>query len=386
MIMRTLYIIYDKTDEPKIEIIRGILKSKTFNVEDAVAPFNPEGVYLFVASKKSNSSTDLFLVLQEVLRMTTRVIPVKIDSSDYSNNIEKLLSLIDYVDLSDLYNTDAMSRLLKSVSVAVEFSVEDNIFYKANKEISSGDKELGIELLIKAAESGDCYAQTTLGVFYLFGDSLLPQNSERAEHWLSKASLSEVSEAEMYLGLMLRTDNYTHHDYLDSYYYLHKSADAGNLTAMRELGKTYLGGIGIPRDAQKAVYWLTKAADSDDVEAQYLLGDNYYYGEFFPKNLSLAVEWLKKAAGNNDKAKFLLGKCYLKGDGVEKDIMLCYKLWIEAARNGEPQSQCGMGHLLCGGEVIGKDFSAAASWLRKANAQGYHAGDYLLKELEQYGY
>ena len=46
------------------------------------------------------------------------------------------------------------------------------------------------------------------------------------------------------------------------------AADAGDTTAMINLGVMHANGFGTPKDEAKAIEWYTKAARLDDADAQ----------------------------------------------------------------------------------------------------------------------
>lgn len=73
-----------------------------------------------------------------------------------------------------------------------------------------------------------------------------------------------------------------------------KSAQAGNVTALSNLGYCYYYGRSIPVDKEKAKECWTKAALMDDVCAIYKLGDMYRNGDL-PKDEKFAKNLYVKA-------------------------------------------------------------------------------------------
>ena len=114
-----------------------------------------------------------------------------------------------------------------------------------------------------------------------------------------------------------------------------KAADAGNLTAMGQLGLDYEAGYGVAKDGQQAVKWYTKAAEQGNDSAQFSLGFMYESGVSVPKDYKKAIKWYTKAA-SAEKGYFLafaqrhLSEMYKKGEGVPKDNVQAYK-WISLA-------------------------------------------------------
>ncbi len=68
-------------------------------------------------------------------------------------------------------------------------------------------------------------------------------------------------------------------------------------TAQYWIGKLYLtGGGGLEQNAVEAALWFEGAANSGLDEAQYELGRLYVQGRGVPRDLSRALVWLEEAA------------------------------------------------------------------------------------------
>ena len=91
-----------------------------------------------------------------------------------------------------------------------------------------------IDEIKAAAEQGNAEAQNRLGFNYDWGAGV-PQDSERAVYWFTKAAEQGFSEAQYNLGVM---------------YYL---------------------GRGVPQEPARAVYWWIKAAKQGSAAAQFSL-------------------------------------------------------------------------------------------------------------------
>ena len=66
--------------------------------------------------------------------------------------------------------------------------------------------------------------------------------------------------------------------------------------------------------------WLDKAADHGSQFAQYRLGKIYLTGEFVPKDVEKALAYLTASADQgNQFAQYALGKLYLFGRDVPPD-------------------------------------------------------------------
>lgn len=97
------------------------------------------------------------------------------------------------------------------------------------------------------------------------------------------------------------------------------SSDTRHLTAW---GRRYESGVGIGRDAKKAVQLYCKAARKGNVDAAYQLGKLYAFGNGVKRDKSLGAAWLYKAAkGKHRKAGNLL--TILKVEGKPKRSASC---------------------------------------------------------------
>ena len=101
---------------------------------------------------------------------------------------------------------------------------------------------------------------------------------------------------------------------------------------------------------------LLKNAEAGDAKAQYNLGLAFYNGFKGPsvevgagirrskiiliKNTSVATDWFKKSAAQGlPEAQFMLGKCYLAGNGVEKNKEEAMKWLKEATDQGNKEAE-----------------------------------------------
>ena len=71
---------------------------------------------------------------------------------------------------------------------------------------------------------------------------------------------------------------------------------------------------------QNAIFWLEQSADQGNQYAQYALGKLYLSGEDVPKDIPKAILWLEQSASQgNQYAQYALGKLYLCGQDVPRD-------------------------------------------------------------------
>lgn len=84
-----------------------------------------------------------------------------------------------------------------------------------------------------------------------------------------------------------------------------------------------------------AVKLFTEAASGGITVAKYKLGKMFLNGDGVGKDIPKAIEWLKQAAlEENEFAEYALGRMYLFGLGVEKDLPLAMEYLRSAAAKG----------------------------------------------------
>lgn len=90
-------------------------------------------------------------------------------------------------------------------------------------------------------------------------------------------------------------------------------------------------GLGIPRDAAKAIELYKKAAAQNIVAAETRLGESYLHGDITAPDFDSAKKYLDEAAYHgDDRAAMLLGQMYRLGLGVPASAKDAYA-WSEVA-------------------------------------------------------
>mmetsp|Transcript_18397 Transcript_18397/g.47124 ORF Transcript_18397/g.47124 Transcript_18397/m.47124 type:complete len:318 (-) Transcript_18397:306-1259(-) len=101
-----------------------------------------------------------------------------------------------------------------------------------------------------------------------------------------------------------------------------RSAEAGNVEAMREMGVMYRRGEhGLIKDEKMAFTWYKRAADRDDVAAQIACAECFLNGEGVARNEARALMMLVRAAeAASEYACYVLGSAHQHGTWVlDKD-------------------------------------------------------------------
>lgn len=116
--------------------------------------------------------------------------------------------------------------------------------------------------LSKAADQGDPWAQTMLGVKFATGNGVL-QNSMRAVNWFRMAADQGYAGGQYNLGYMYATGQGVTQDYAEAANWYRKAAEQGYTDAQFNLGCMYTLGRGVPQYMFEAYFWLTLAASRD---------------------------------------------------------------------------------------------------------------------------
>ena len=86
-----------------------------------------------------------------------------------------------------------------------------------------------------------------------------------------------------------------------------EAAGNGNHFAAYRLGKEYLSGEVVSKDATRATAWLTQSAEAGNQYAQYMLGKLYLTGLGVTHDQTQAMDWFSRsAAQGNQYAQFFL--------------------------------------------------------------------------------
>jgi TPR repeat protein len=119
--------------------------------------------------------------------------------------------------------------------------------------------------------------------------------------------------------------------YDEMYMWWEIAAEAGRTDAQFFLGGMLKDGLGGRRDCQKAVKWLQKAANSGHGQAQYQLGLMYYYGNCVAQDIQKAVDLNDKAMENNVAEAYTHMGTMIS----EKKIVEAYVYWRIASEMGD---------------------------------------------------
>ena len=179
----------------------------------------------------------------------------------------------------------------------------------------------------KAAEQGNLYALTNLGVMYYKGEGT-EQNTKKGIDYITKAAEQGLDYAQCFLGRLYFSGNIVKQDYKQAIQWFNKAAGQKYGYAYFQLAICYENGYGVEKDDKKAVEFYTKAVERHDYDAKTELAKHYLNGTGVEKDAKKATKLLSEAAEViGSEANYILATCYENGTGVKKDMEKAIELY-----------------------------------------------------------
>ena len=139
-------------------------------------------------------------------------------------------------------------------------------------------------------------------------------------------------------------------------------------------------------DPNTAVNLLIEAAGLGCGVAKYRLGKMFLRGEDVPKNIEYALRWLEESVSEgNQYAEYLLGKTLLRGEDVEQDFQRAEDLLCRSSNQGNRYASYTLGKTLLDGELLLQDIPEAIRLLADSADKGFAAAQYLMGKLLYHG-
>ena len=150
--------------------------------------------------------------------------------------------------------------------------------------------------------------------------------------------------------------------------------------AAYQLGKCWRDGQGVLPDDERAELWFRRAADAGYDFAQYALGKLLQS----QNRMDEAVSWYEKAAAQeNTCAAYRLGKLYLEGKDVPKDVRKAVAYLTDSAEHGNQYAQYALGKLYLTGQNVKQDRERAWAYFYESAEQGNEYADFFLEHFDQ---
>ena len=303
----------------------------------------------------------LLLLLLKVNAITT------IDIEDYltDNSADFLRRLEDYLNhsviapiLSAYIMVSTFGRLDRG---QVSCMLSDNSDYNYDK----------VSALQDLACKGDTVAMIELGNLYTNG-TYVPQSTSKAMQWYILAKL--LGNVDATCGLCKSIYNNTDFEVKNGIIQNQLRRSMVNFAYCREGERLHSD-----ENYESAFYWFKKAADMGASTSQRILGLCYEKGDGVEKDFEKAIYWYQKAADNgNSEAKQRIGWCYKNGIGFQRDLKKAAYYFAKAAESGESTAQCNLALCYCKGEGVEKDSSKAVYWWQRAAESGESTAQYNL--------
>lgn len=254
----------------------------------------------------------------------------------------------------------------------------DTTSAKAGQAVAEED-----ELYLRAARSGQAWAQTKLGMKYIMRDDDLARMGEGL-HWLNSAADQNDTDALLVLAGLALEGRGVDQSEKEALKYLRRAADLGSAEAQHRLATMLVGGQGSPRDMEAAIYWLRKAAGRNFAPAQFLAG-RLLIDSVETERKKEALDYLQKAADAGQiEAVVFLSSALGRGDfGVTKDEKKAEALLVPWAQNGNSDCQFALATLYRYGESFANKRSEALVWLRRAADAGNRRAAEILRKADQ---
>lgn len=135
-------------------------------------------------------------------------------------------------------------------------------------------------------------------------------------------------------------------------------------------------------DPNTAVVLLIEAAGLGCGIAKYRLGKMFLRGEDVLKNIEYSLRWLEESVSEgNQYAEYLLGKTLLRGEDVEKNIQRAENLLRRSSNQGNRYASYTLGKTLLDGKLLLQDIPEAIRLLTDSADKGFAAAQYQMGKL-----
>jgi TPR repeat protein len=182
------------------------------------------------------------------------------------------------------------------------------------------DDQRAHELDLRAAELGVAPAQARLGYDTAFARDPAARDPASALAWLNAAAEQEHGPALYILGQLYLFGQGVDADADFAWRLMTRAAELGHPPAQVAASGRLLDGNPTSDDLQRGLYFLRAAAGSRNAAAAYALGKLYLAGRHLEKDLGLAAQWLTRASELEfPPGHIWLAELYARGLGVEAD-------------------------------------------------------------------
>lgn len=197
----------------------------------------------------------------------------------------------------------------------------------------------------------------------------LPEDRERAIHWLRRSAASGNIDHQRKLGLLLaqRTDSLA-----EAASWLQRSADQGDRDAQFAFGAALIHGHGVYPDFLSAIDYLEKASLQGDARAMDLLGVCLAEGLGRPADPAGAFRHFHAAVqAGHRRSYYHLALCFARGQGTLLDPHAAAEVLQQGAERGDAACMHALGLCFQSGFGVDIDLTQSARWIKSAASLGH---------------
>src|ERR1700686_1673037 len=268
---------------------------------------------------------------------------------------------------------------------AGSFMAPSNIAWSyRNGEGVPVDCSKSLSLFTQLAEKGFTRAMYGAGDIYSNGCREVKKDLDKAIKWHTEAAEKGYSDSMYALALIYRstplpetsqtankvegvTNKTVRYDFPKAIEWYEKAIDAGDDSALTELGGLYREGAeGLNKDEFKAFLFFKKYADAGRTAALMQLGWCYEFGSGVAADKHRASMYYEQAADRGDKFSMTrLGKFYYDGKSRPQDFGKAEKYFRQTVGSGFPQAEVGLGEMYEKGKGVAQSYQQAIDWYSK---------------------
>lgn len=162
-----------------------------------------------------------------------------------------------------------------------------------------------------------------------------------------------------------------------------RAAEAGNSMGMRNMGYCHALGLCTERNKAKAVEWYRRAAEAGNAKAQCNLGVMYEHGNGVEADQEEAVRWFRLSAENGySRGRTNYGVHLLEGIGIDRDPAAAAE---QFRLSGSPRANYRLGRMYLDGVGVGRDIRKGTELLETSSSEGYAKAMFLLGSIIEEG-
>ncbi|MBQ0024018.1 MAG: sel1 repeat family protein [Prevotellaceae bacterium] len=242
------------------------------------------------------------------------------------------------------------------------------------------DKQKGIQYLSQAAGKGFTMAYARLAQICYEGDGI-EKDYAKAFGFAQKGAAKNNQTCKWILAMCYINGNGTNKDYYLGTQWLAETANTHSKEIASFLSddkdgiySQYIKGLKkyyVDKNYAEAITFFTKVDKAKVAEGKTMLGVCQANRNYEKKNEKKGVKTLEKASLESNAAAYYLSSMYETGTGCQEDKAKALDLLKKAADGGIAFAQCKLGDMYMSGNGVTRDFTKAAQYYLKAEAQNH---------------